>query len=144
MIHIERFEAKHYLEISMSEPHDEVMGRFITSAHLSLLENHHARTLRTEYGNAIACFGVYEQWSGNGNAWAILDKRYMKQHMTSVHKWALAYLRAVAIPRIEALVQTDFAEGHRWLKLLGFKLEAAEMKKYYPNGKSASLYARIT
>jgi len=46
-----------------------------------------------------------------------------------------------AVPRLECVVHTSFTQGHRLMKLLGFKKEA-DMKKFF-KGETYSLYARI-
>ena len=45
--------------------------------------------------------------------------------------------------RLELIVDAEFVQGHRWTKLLGFKKESVEMKKYMFNGNSAYMYARV-
>lgn len=49
---------------------------------------------------------------------------------------------AVEFPRMEAYAERHHAEGHRWLKLLGFKQEGL-MRKFY-NGRDYVLYAKVT
>jgi hypothetical protein len=44
--------------------------------------------------------------------------------------------------RIEAFVDANFAEGHRWIQMLGFVREGY-MRSFSPNGNDAVLYARI-
>jgi hypothetical protein len=45
--------------------------------------------------------------------------------------------------RLELTVRFDFDEGHRWAKMLGFKVETPVMPFYGPEGEPHSMYVRI-
>lgn len=46
--------------------------------------------------------------------------------------------------RIEMYVESEFAAGHRFARLLGFECETPQgMRGYMPNGDKAHQYARV-
>lgn len=93
-------------------------------------------------GVVVACAGVLPYWEGRGLAWAYLGET-AGRHMASVHRAVKRYLEVAPFNRIEAAVDVEFEEGHRWIQMLGFKLEAQHMAKFRPDGGAASLYARV-
>ena len=90
----------------------------------------------------VACAGVQDFWPGVGEAWAIVaDRRYAK----TIHKAARRFLdeqMGRAYHRIQATVPADYAEGNRWLKHLGFGLEA-RLRAYSPDGQDFNLWALV-
>jgi hypothetical protein len=90
----------------------------------------------------LFCAGVTEYWPGRGEAWAFLDSN-SRQHFMAIHNATKRFLEVCPIRRVEAAVDIDFKEGHRWVKLLGFKLEAERLKAYRLDGGDSSLYARV-
>jgi RimJ/RimL family protein N-acetyltransferase len=93
-------------------------------------------------GKVVACAGVIQQWPGRGIAWAIVDE-LCKREFLALHNVVKRFLDVCPIRRIEATVDVGFEQGHRWVKLLGFQLEAPMMKHYGPDGSHAALYARV-
>lgn len=100
-----------------------------------------AFTAVTDDGRPIGSIGLVEQWEGRALAWAVLA--------ADAGRWLLPITRGVRefialepFHRIEAAVPVDFAEGHRWAQLLGFKLEAPVMRSWSA-GRDFALYALI-
>lgn len=81
-------------------------------------------------------------WEGRGEAWAIIDDDCKKEFLT-IHNFAKRFFEICPLKRIEATVDAGFSPGHRWVKMLGFKLEAPLLKSYLPNGGDSSLYAKV-
>ena len=52
-------------------------------------------------------------------------------------------LDAYPAQRIEAHIDVDFLNGHRWVEALGFVIEAPRMRKFTPDGRDVALYARV-
>lgn len=90
----------------------------------------------------LVCAGVLEIWAGRAAAWAFLSEN-IGTRMTSVHRAVRRYFELLDYRRIEAEVATDFPEGHRWVRMLGFKLECPRMRGYFPDGSDASLYVKV-
>jgi len=93
-------------------------------------------------GEVIACAGVMEVWSGRLQAWALLSACGPRLFL-QVHRAVARFLDAQKAQRIETAVDCDFAEGHRWVRLLGFRMEAPRMRLFGPDGRDAALYARV-
>ena len=94
-------------------------------------------------GKIVFCGGVTEYWKNRGEAWAILNKGCTKEFI-GVHNATRRLFEVCPIRRIEAAVEVDFMEGHRWVRALGFKMEAERLRAYTIDGRDVSLYARIT
>lgn len=91
----------------------------------------------------IGCAGVVEVWDNRAMAWALLS-RDAGRHMMTVHRLVAGFLAQAKWRRIEATVDAGFDAGHRWMKLLGFRLETPEpMRGYRPDGGDCFLYARV-
>ena len=94
-------------------------------------------------GRVIACLGLYRLHPGRALAWALIA-RDAGRHFSALHRAARRYLRECRITRIEAHVDSDFAAGHRWLRLLGFERETPQgMRGFTPDGRTCDLYARV-
>lgn len=59
-----------------------------------------------------------------------------------VHKAVLKRMQDTEYQRLEVAVAEMHVEAHRWTHMLGFKPEGT-MKKYFPDGSNATLWARI-
>ena len=92
-------------------------------------------------GKILAISGVIPIWEGRASAWAFISED-AGEHMYHVHKAVRSFLRKSYFTRIEATVDLEFAEGVRWMKMLGFELEGY-MKAYKPDGSDALLFARV-
>lgn len=91
----------------------------------------------------IACAGLAPQWEGRAIAWAYLANDLGALAMMKVHQAVLRFLEVAPFDRIEATVDLEFGPGHRWMRMLGFTVEAPHMPKYRPDGGDSSLYARV-
>lgn len=94
-------------------------------------------------GRVMACGGILPVWPGRGMTWAYLSDKAKASAFVQVHRAAKAIVDNCFLHRLEATVDVDFEPGHRWVKLLGFDLEAPVLKNYRPDGGDCSLYARV-
>lgn len=90
----------------------------------------------------VGAAGIIEIWPGRATAWALLSKQ-AAPYMLQATRQVRSVLEMHKTNRIEATVLCDYEMGHKWIRLLGFELEATRMKSYYPNGADVSLYARV-
>lgn len=97
-------------------------------------------TLLDPFGAPTACGGFFTLWEGRALAWAFLAGSLS---MVAVHRAAVAMLAAHGIRRVEAWVDANFQEGHRWARMLGFNLEG-RMARFSPEGADMDLYARVS
>ena len=112
----------------------------LEQAHFEAAAKHH-QTFTVWYGESIVAIGgLVEYWKGRSEAWGIVAEN-STQHFLGLHKIVKNFLDSQP-GRIEATTEKAFPEGHRWLMLLGFTLEAPRLKGYGYMGKDHSLYAR--
>lgn len=101
----------------------------------------HSFTVRIE-NRILACGGIVEYWPGRGEAWAVVDK-FCGNDFLIFDRIVRRFLKMAPYRRIEATVPKDFEQGHRWAKMLGFKVEAPTLEGYGFNGEDFSLYAKV-
>lgn len=134
------FKAEHILALQLQD--EQAYSKpFITEEYAKWLEGEYAFTALVD-GKPIAVAGVTELWANRALMWSFLGKD-AGPHLLAIHKATLRAIKALPYRRLEADTPCDFVEGHRWLKMLGFKLEAERMEAYLPNGGDSSLYARV-
>ena len=92
-------------------------------------------------GAVIACAGLIPQWPGRAVAWALVSSA-AGPHFLGVHRAVKRALDVHPFRRIETGVVSDFDEGHRWAKMLGFVREG-QMRAYTPDGRNCDLYALV-
>lgn len=131
-----------HLEWLKSQPGHEHLSTIKTEYAVELQKSPYSRSIISDDGRVLCCGGLLLYWHQRGEVWAFFNQNCRREFL-SIHKLALQFLRALPVNRVEASVEVDHKEGHRWCKLLGFKREAKVCRAYLPNGKDASLYARI-
>jgi len=109
---------------------------------LLVLEKQNSWTVVAD-GNPVACGGTLEQWPGRHIAWVYLNKEtgaHMKFITRAVQK-GMAKLKG----RIEMTVRADFAQGHRWARILGFRIENEPgiLRAFGPQGEDHVAYVRF-
>ncbi len=134
------FRAEHLALIEVQDAQSNV-SPFMTYEHALSLEPTLAFTYMAD-GIVLGVGGLVELWPNRATMWAYLDRR-AGRHFVGIHRAALALLEVANFRRVEADVAVDFAAGHRWLKMLGFELEAPRMRAHLPTGGDSALYARV-
>ncbi len=92
-------------------------------------------------GTVCGCAGIVMLSAGRGHAWALLGTA-APAGFVAVHRAVAAFLDRQRLRRIETAVDSDFAAGHRWARMLGFEREG-RMRAYGLDGRDADLYARV-
>lgn len=140
MIKVIRLEAWH-IEALRGKVQDHVLFNSVDQA--ACEEDRYSYTFYDgESGEIMMCTGVRELWAGRGVAWVLFNQECTEQFIL-LFRGVKRFLELCPINRIESVVLRDFKAGHRWVKLLGFKLEAECMKSFNPAGQDCSLYARV-
>jgi len=134
------FKAEH-LEAMALQDAQSYLTAWVSPAMAKTLEDHNSYT-GVEGGKVICCGGVIPLWVGRSMMWSYLSKDAGK-HIISIHNETRRFLDDCYVQRMEATVDVGFAQGHRWMRMLGFKMEASCMKAYRPDGGDCSLYARV-
>ena len=102
----------------------------------------YVRTLIGLDGKILGIVGAMKLWEDRAEVFALLDQNCRDKFIV-IHRVVKRLLDLSPFKRLEAAVDVHFEEGHRWIEMLGFKLESEKMHAYFPNGKDASLYARV-
>jgi hypothetical protein len=124
------------------QPHQRALtAEVATPEYAGELAKHGASFTVADESGIVAVIGLIKQWDGCERAYAFLAET-AGYHMLSITRKISDHLDKCGIRRIEAVVEEDFENGHRWVKLLGFHVEAPLMEKYW-NDRNAVLYARI-
>lgn len=91
----------------------------------------------------VAAAGLVEIRPGTGYAWALLGRRLTPSGLVIASKYCRTMLNVAPFRRIEATARCDFGPAQRWLRLLGFEVEAPRMRAYLPDGGDATLYSKV-
>ncbi|TXG77626.1 hypothetical protein E6Q11_02535 [Candidatus Dojkabacteria bacterium] len=140
MFEVVKYESKH-MDMLIEQEATAYLRPYMTKKHADALENTMAYT-GIYSGKVIVCAGVVEYWANRGEAWALLDAQCRKEFIF-IHNVIRRFLNICPLRRVEAAVDLNFEAGHRWVKALGFKLEAPLLRAYRQDGGDCSLYARV-
>ena len=136
------FKAEH---LTMIPLHDSQKGNSIAESDVEnnrWVERTDSYTL-ADGEKILACWGFIPYWPGRSMLWAVISKDTGPK-MKALYKIAKDSIDCHK-GRIEFDVVSDFEQGIKWANMLGFKCETPEpMKNYYPNGKDAYLFARVS
>ena len=130
-----------HLKELISLPYNAALTWLLTPKSKENIESPHAKSILLD-GKPIFVGGIVPYWGNRGEAWAVLSPGY-PQHFYAMHKKIKKHFESCPFRRIEATVECEFENGHRWIRALGFTLEAPRLKLYFPDGKDASRYALI-
>lgn len=135
------FRPEHLLKINIQEKQLETAGEIDLQYGRGLLAAGPAITGMIG-DEIIFCGGKAKQWEGRYILWAVLSKAASK-HMVRATKIAR---RMIALQeedcRLEAIVRSDFDQGHRWAHMLGLQWHHHE-EKFLPGGFDADIYVRL-
>jgi len=92
-------------------------------------------------GQVLICAGAARQWDNRAIAWSLISAHAGRQFVR-IHKAVTRFLETTDFNRIEAFVDADFEQAHRWIEMLGFQREGY-MRQFTPDGRDSFLYARL-
>lgn len=93
-------------------------------------------------GLPVACAGfMLAAWPGQALAWSQLGTHLGALMVPFTRRVRLEFNRA-GLERIEAVVQSGHAEGHRWCRLLGMAREGT-LRRWGPKAIDHDLYAKV-
>lgn len=138
MLTIQPFHRSHYSRLNPQI--QQIKAKGLPASQLEAIEASYTFTVFAD-DTPIAVAGLIEHWAGRWMAWCILSED-ARRHLFALTKIARQHLALIAEDRVEASVDCDFSEGHRWLKLLGFECETPRAKHYSGNTDYA-LYAKV-
>lgn len=115
-----------------------------------LLDDRHVETLRgqgrawtvvDERGGVLCCAGIIPIWENRAEAWSLIAGS-AGPRFVPILRAMRRELDAHPDVRIEITVESDFEQGHRMARMLGFEREGT-MRAYLPTGRDCDLYARV-
>lgn len=89
----------------------------------------------------IIMAGLVHEWPGRATAWAVVGAD-AGPHFAAIHRAAHHFLVRAPYRRIEAHVDVGFEAGVRWVKMLGFEMEAY-LRAFRPDGADMLQFVRI-
>jgi len=134
------FEAAH-LETIILQPQQQQFFRHIGPGYGQALKDSGPAFTGIHEDRILGCAGVVKQWENRAVAWALLSGD-IGNDFVRIHRAVKRFLDMTEFNRIEAHVDANFEQAHRWIQMLGFTQEGY-MKEFNPNGADACLYARL-
>lgn len=135
------YKAEHLKNLQLQDAQVEA-SKLISYEHQKALENEHAYTF-VDDGEILLCAGVMPLWPQRAVIWSYFSRNAGRK-MLAIIRVTVSILDEMPFDRIESAVEENFSQGHRFNKLIGFKLETPEpMQKYFPTGSAAFLYSRV-
>lgn len=138
---IERFRKEHIDAMAIQE-RQKGLEYLETTEHFQWLEGNDSFSAIDDDGTVLACAGVVQMTEGRGVAWAYMSQN-IGHKMTHVTRAVRRYLKLSPLWRIEMHVDCDFDSGHRWARMLGFKMECERMRAFTPDKRDCALYAMV-
>lgn len=139
-MHIVPFQPRH-LELLILQPSQAAFSDYFDPKYGPALVDGGPCFTAMDGDEILACSGVIKQWDNRAIAWALISQHAGKQFVR-IHKAVNRFLESTEFRRIEAFVDADFEQGHRWIQMLGFEREGY-MREFTPIGNDAVLYARL-
>jgi hypothetical protein len=93
-------------------------------------------------GRMVAAGGLSENHPHYATAWAMLGDD-AGEAMTAITRAVRRVLAAGAYARVDTTVRSDFVQGQRWARMLGFA-RVGTMHKWGADGSDHDLYERVT
>ena len=100
-----------------------------------------AYTIYDDKDNFIICILVFTPISEERCVIGALLSAYSGKYFVGLRRIVYRFLEVYNFARLECMVKSSFAQGHRLVKLLGFELEGT-LKKFC-KGEDYCIYARV-
>jgi hypothetical protein len=137
---VRQFAPSDLMVIALQPHQRSLTAEVATPEYAAELAKHGEAFTVADDSGILAVIGLITQWDGCARAYAFLGENASRR-MLHITRKVKTHLQTTTIRRIEAAVQDDFLEGHRWARILGFRPEGW-MRKYW-NDHDALLYARV-
>lgn len=140
-IKLKTFSFSHLKLLDVRPEQGQALG-VLTSDYGRLLENASTVKISAFYkGACIACWGLVPLWAGVSEAWMLVSPNLSRGSL-SVCRNIMQILDASLEHRIQTSVLCDFEQGHRFVKMLGFRAEGV-MEDFDNVQRSHIRYARL-
>lgn len=133
-----------HLEGFVAQKEQGLVNKYMLSEdYIDVITNYGPAFTGLVSGVPVIVSGVLQVHPHIGMAWAILSEE-CRNHLLPATRAVASFLEGYKMSRIETAVKRDFAQGHRWAKMLGFENETPErgMRNFTEDGETYDLYAR--
>jgi hypothetical protein len=141
MIKIIPFKAEHMDELLKEEAVQYLIPYFDINIKKMMEKKEYINSIEMD-GEVVFAGGVSMYWEGRGEAWAFFHSS-CKKNFVPVFRTVRKWIDDCPVRRIEASVLVEDETAHRWIRLLGFQMEAPFMEAFRPDGRDCSLYSRV-
>ncbi len=142
MIEIVPFRNEHLVELADFGNQEALLRPFVGELAAADYESKGPAYSARHQGRIVACAGLAEMSQYRAYVWAFLSGQEHARVFISIHRAVERFLSAHPYRRIDAQVAFDDAQGHRWMKMLGFQREVFCRPWFMPDGSSVSEYVR--
>ena len=136
-----KYEPWHLMFI-LNHPSQALVRKFVKESDAISLQRHEYCFSILKNGSPIASIGLMKYWNGRYEAWAFIIPGHRSDFLY-IHNCVKQFLKHAPCRRIEMTVEQSYPQGHRWAKLLGFKVECERLESFGPQGGDHKLYVRI-
>jgi hypothetical protein len=140
MLTFSPFRAEHVLTMHLQES-QQWMRPKLELLQLKTLESGSATTFWCE-GAPVLCVGDSELWPNRAVLWSFFGE-LKTDDFSEAHYWCKRLIDSLHYRRIEAYVDCEFREGHRWALALGMNLECERMAAFGVDGRDNALYSKL-
>lgn len=140
MIQVVDFKFEHLKGLKISDPEERELA--VSAANQQIVNDSALSFTVLGDGTPIFCGGVIPITLNRGHLWSHFSDD-AGPYMTGIHRATKRFLEMIPFLRVEAVVKYDYNRGHRWMDMLGFRLEAERMVSFWRDDRDASLYARV-
>lgn len=137
------FLSVHLDDVSLQEGQQEMVEYLEQDGYAEMLESIDGSYSVFNDGILMGCGGLANQGNGRALAWTLITAKCEGYNMIEVTRIVKDAIVNSDYRRIEAIVKDGFEAGHKWMRLLGFRLETENgMVNWFQDGTKGFLYAR--
>jgi hypothetical protein len=135
------FTAEHLRTLTLQPAQRDFAERLCDDGYARMLTEAGCAVTACYDGRVFACGGAIELWPGRAQVWSLISAD-AGPHFVAIVRGMRRFLALQDAHRIEAVVDTNFAAGHRLARMLGFVREGT--MRAYDQGRDCDLYARVS
>lgn len=134
------FRAEHFWAMDV-QPSQAYVRDYVTPDQITALEQQNSFTAM-DGDKPLMCFGWVPLYATRASLWALISAS-AGPHFVGLTRIGKNLANSLTFKRLEFEVDCEFEQGHRWAKMLGFKLEAERLRGFRMDGGDSAVYARV-
>lgn len=140
-MHAIPFDPTHLRGLTLQSSQSSIAGQLVDPAYGEFLRTGGDAISVVDEHETLLCGGVIEMWDGRSIVWALISAHVTARRFLGLFRVMRDFLASQTVERLEACVDTDFEQGHRMMRMLGFTREGT--MRAYQDGRDCDLYARV-